>query len=66
MMFKAVANSEYDLVVRINRDMSDAEWSSRIELLTSFDKTIKINYTRDKAGNISTLSSSNGRSSCAS
>jgi len=66
LMFEAVANSEYDLVVRINSDMSDEELRSRINLLTSFDKDITIEYSRDNSGNISTLSSSNGRSSCVS
>ncbi len=66
LMFEAVGNSEYDLVVRINSDMNDEELGSRIELLTRFDKAIKIEYSRAKSGNIKTLSSSNGRSSCAS
>lgn len=65
-MFQAMADSEFDLLVRINSDMSDEELKMRIGVLHSFDTEIKIDYSRDASGNIKTLSSSGGknRGSC--
>lgn len=65
-IFQVMADSEFDLLIRINRDMNDEELKSRIDVLHSFDGDIKIDYSRDESGNIKTLSSSGGqnRGSC--
>jgi len=62
-IFQEMAKSESDLVIRINRDMTDEELKSRIDVLHIFNKDIKIDYSRDESGNIKTLSSSGGKSS---
>lgn len=61
-IYQAIANSEYDLVIRINRDMNDEEVKSRIDVLQSFNEDIRIDYSRDESGNIKSLSSSGGKS----
>lgn len=63
-IYQAIANSGYDLFIRINREMNDEEVNSRIDVLRSFDKDIKIQYSRNESGNIKTLSSSSGKGSC--
>ncbi len=63
-IFQVMADSEFDLLIRINRDMNDEEVKSRIDVLNSFDEDIKIHYLRDESGNIKTLSSSSGNGSC--
>lgn len=63
-VFQALANSEFDLVIRINRDMNEEELKSRIDVLQSFDEDIKIDYSRDESGNIQTLSVSGSGGSC--
>ena len=63
-IFQVMADSEFDLLIRINRDMNDEELKSRIDVLHSFDEDIKIRYSRDESGNIRTLSSSSGKGSC--
>lgn len=65
-IFQSMADSEFDLLIRINRDMTDEEIKSRIDVLHSFDGDIKIEYSRDESGNIKTLLSSGGknRGSC--
>lgn len=63
-IFEVMANSQFDLIIRINRDMNDKEIKSRIDVLHSFDKDIKIDYSRDESGNIKTLSSSGSGGSC--
>lgn len=62
-MLHTVANSEYDLIIRINRDMSDEEIKSRIKVLENIDRGIRIDYSRDESGNIKSLSGSGGKSS---
>ncbi|MFH6604357.1 hypothetical protein ACEZ3G_12770 [Maribacter algicola] len=62
-MLQAVANSEYDLIIRINRDMNDEEIESRINVLHGFDGDIRIDFSRDESGNIKSLSGSGGKSS---
>lgn len=61
-LFPAIANSEIDLIIRINMDMNDEEVKSRIDVLQSFNEDIRIDYSRDESGNIKTLSSSGGKS----
>jgi hypothetical protein len=63
-VFEIMANSEFDFIIRINRDMNDEELNSRIDVLHRFDKDIEIQYTRDKSGNIKTFSSSGSKASC--
>ena len=63
-IFPAIANSEFDLIIRINMDMNDEEVKSRIDVLHSFNEDIKIDYSRDESGNIKILSSSSSKSSC--
>ena len=67
-LYQAIADSEYDIVIRLDKDMNDAEINSRIAVLRSFVADIEISYSRDESGNIKTLSSSGGSSSgsCAS
>ena len=60
-IFQVMADSEFDLVIRINSDMNDEELKSRIDILHSFDEDIKIDYSRDESGNIKTLSGSGGK-----
>ncbi|MCP4976021.1 MAG: hypothetical protein GY931_07645 [Maribacter sp.] len=62
-IFQAIANSEFDLIIRIDTDMIDEEVQSRIGVLKSFDKDLEIHYSRDESGDIKTLSSSGGKSS---
>ncbi|MGB5204635.1 MAG: hypothetical protein WBN63_10640 [Eudoraea sp.] len=61
-LFAAIANSEFDLIIRINMDMNDEEVESRIDVLQSFNEDIRIDYARDESGNIKSLSSSGGKS----
>ncbi|MGB5269499.1 hypothetical protein [Eudoraea sp.] len=61
-LFAAIANSEFDLIIRINMDMNDEEVESRIDVLQSFNEDIRIDYSRDESGNIKSLSSSGGKS----
>ena len=63
-IFNLMADAEFDLVIRINRDMNDEELKSRIGVLHSFDKDIKIEYSRDESENIKTLSGSGSGGSC--
>lgn len=63
-IFQAMADSEFDLLIRINMDMNDAELKSRIDVLNSFDGDIKIDYSRDESGHIKTLSSLGSGGSC--
>ena len=63
-VYQAIANSEFDLVVRINRDMNEEELKTRIDALHIFNEDIKIDYSRDESGNIKTLSSSGSGGSC--
>ncbi|QED38083.1 hypothetical protein FK178_10265 [Antarcticibacterium arcticum] len=63
-VYQAIANSEFDFVVRINRDMNEEELKTRIDALHIFNEDIKIDYSRDESGNIKTLSSSGSGSSC--
>jgi len=63
-IFEVMADSEFDFIIRINRDMNDEELMARIDVLRRFDKDIEIQYTRDKSGNIKTFSSSDGKASC--
>lgn len=63
-VYQAIANSEFDLVVRINRDMNEEELKTRIDALHIFNVDIKIDYSRDECGNIKTLSSSGSGGSC--
>lgn len=63
-VYQAIANSEFDLVVRINRDMNEEELKTRIDALHIFNVDIKIDYSRDESGNIKTLSSSGSGGSC--
>ena len=63
-IFEVMADSEFDFIIRINRDMNDEELKSRIDVLRRFDKDIEIQYTRDKSGNIKTFSSSGSKGSC--
>ncbi|MBD0852653.1 hypothetical protein [Maribacter arenosus] len=63
-VFQAMAESEFDLLIRIDMDMNDAELKSRIDVLNSFDRDIKIEYSRDESGNIKALSSSGSGGSC--
>ena len=63
-IFEVVADSEFDFIIRINRDMTDEELKSRIDVLRRFDKDIEIQYTRDKSGNIKTFSYSGSQDSC--
>ncbi|WP_282162990.1 hypothetical protein [Ulvibacterium marinum] len=65
-MFLAMAESESDLLIRINNDMNEKELQSRIAILHHLDKAIKIDYSRDASGKIITLFSSGGknRGSC--
>ena len=63
-VYQAIANSEFDLVVRINRDMNEEELKTRIDALHIFNEDIKIDYSRDESGNIKTLSSSGIGGSC--
>ena len=62
-IYLLMANSEYDVVLRIDQNMNDDEFNSRIDFLRSFVKDIDISYSRDESGNIETLSSSGGLSS---
>lgn len=63
-VYQAIANSEFDLVVRINRDMNEEELKKRLDALHIFNEDIKIDYSRDESGNIKTLSSSGSGGSC--
>ena len=65
-MFQTMAVSEFDLLIRIHQDMNEEEIKTRIDVLQSFDKNIKIDYLRDESGNIKELSGSGGenRGSC--
>ena len=63
-IFEVVADSEFDFIIRINRDMTDEELKSRIDVLRRFDKDIEIQYTRDKSGNIKTFYSSGSKATC--
>ncbi|WP_147415944.1 hypothetical protein [Ulvibacterium marinum] len=60
-MFQAMAESESDLLIRINNNMNEKELQSRIAILHHLDKAITIDYSRDASGNITTLSSSGGK-----
>ncbi len=51
-IYPAIANSEFDLIIRINMDMNDEEVESRIDVLHSFNEDIRIDYSRDESGNI--------------
>ncbi|EAR02997.1 hypothetical protein [Maribacter sp. HTCC2170] len=62
-VFPAIANSEFDLIIRIDTDMVEEEVQSRIGVLKSFDKDLEIFYSRDETGDIKTLTSSGGKSS---
>ncbi len=53
-----MADSEVDILIRINKDMNDEELKSRIAMLHRFDKAINIDYSRDASGHIKTLASS--------
>ena len=64
IVYQAIANSEFDLVIRINREMNDAEVKTRIDVLHIFNEDIQIDYSRDEYGNIKTLSSSGSGGSC--
>ena len=61
-IYQTIANSEFDIVIRIDKDMNDEELKSRIDVLHSFVEGIQIFYSRDESGNIKTLSSSGGKS----
>lgn len=63
-IYQVMADSEFDFIIRINRDMNDEELKSRIDVLHSFDENIEIQFTRDESGNIKTLSSSGSGGSC--
>ena len=63
-IYQTIANSEFELVIRINNNMNDEELKSRIDILHRMDKDIAIDYSRDTAGKIKTLSSSGGGGSC--
>ena len=63
-IFEVMADSEFDFIIRISRDVNDEELKSRIDVLQRFDKDIEIQYTRDKSGNIKTFSSSGSKASC--
>jgi len=63
-IFEVMADSEFDFIIRISRDVNDEELKSRIDVLQRFDKDIEIQYTRDKSGNIKTFSSSGSKGSC--
>jgi hypothetical protein len=63
-IFDVMADSEFDFMIRISRDVNDEELKSRIDVLKRFDKDIEIQYTRDKSGNIKTFSSSGSKGSC--
>ncbi|HEA19357.1 MAG TPA: hypothetical protein ENH87_00345 [Pricia antarctica] len=63
-IYQTIANSELDLVIRINNNMNDEELKSRIDILHLIDEDIVIDYSRDKSGKIKTLSSSGVGSSC--
>jgi hypothetical protein len=62
-IYQAIANSEFDVVIRIDKDMNDEEINSRIGVLRNFVEGIEITYSRDESGNIKTLSCSGGKSS---
>ena len=62
-IIRLMANSGYDVVIRIDQGMNDDEINSRIDFLRSFVEDIDISYSRDGSGNIETLSSSGGLSS---
>lgn len=62
-IYQAIANSEIDFLIRIDKDMNDEEINSRIGVLRNFVEGIEITYSRDESGNIKTLSSSGGQSS---
>ena len=63
-IFDVMADSEFDFMIRISRDVNDEELKSRIDVLKRFDKDIEIQYTRDKSGNIKTFSYSGSQGSC--
>ena len=63
-IFQAIANSELDLIIRIDTDMNDEKVKSRIGILQSFVENIEIHYSRDESGDIKILSSSSSGSSC--
>lgn len=63
-IFQVMADSEFDLLIRINSNMNDEELKSRISVLHSLDEDIEIDYIRDESGNIKTLSSSGSGGSC--
>ena len=62
-IYQGIANSEIDVVIRIDRDMNDEEINSRIGVLRNFVESIEISYSRDESGNVKTLSSAGGQSS---
>jgi hypothetical protein len=62
-IYQVIANSEIDVLIRIDRDMNDEEINSRIGVLRNFVESIEISYSRDESGNIKTLSSAGGKSS---
>jgi len=63
-MYHMIADLEYDLIVRINRDMKEEELRARIRVMNSFDASVKIDYSWDESGNIRTLKCTNSGSSC--
>ena len=63
-IFDVMADSEFDFIIRISRDVNDEELKSRIDVLQRFDKDIEIQYTRDKSGNIKTFSYSGSKATC--
>jgi hypothetical protein len=62
-IYQVIANSEIDVLIRIDRDMNDEEINSRIGVLRNFVEDIEITYSRDESGNIKTLSSAGSQSS---
>lgn len=60
-MFQAMAESDSDLLIRINSNMDEKELNSQIAILHRFDRAITIDYSRDASGNITTLFSSVGK-----
>ena len=67
-IYQAIADSGYDMVIRLDKEMNEAEINSLTDVLRSFVPEIEISYTRDESGTIKTLKSSGGPSSgyCAS
>ncbi|MFC4096403.1 hypothetical protein [Euzebyella saccharophila] len=62
-IYKTMADSNFDIVIRLDNEMNDNDVNARVKIIKSFVSGAEISYSRDSVGNIKTLLSSGGLSS---